>query len=425
MSYRELDGRANRLAHHLRGMGVGPESLVGVLLERGAEMVVALLAVLKAGAAYLPLDAKYPADRLAFMLEDGGAEVVVTQTALAGLVADCGARLVVLDDERDEITRQSAGAVESGAVAENLAYVIYTSGSTGRPKGVAIAHRSASILCAWAQTVYTPAQLSGVLASTSICFDLSVFELFVPLSCGGQIVLAENALHLSTLPAAHETTIINTVPSAMAELLRVSGVPASVRTVNLAGEPLKGALVEDIYEQTQTTQVWNLYGPSEDTTYSTYALAARGSSQEPTIGRPVANTRAHLLDANLRQVPVGAVGEIYLGGDGLARGYLGRPELTAERFIPDPLGTEPGGRMYRTGDMARVLPGGAIEFLGRADHQVKVRGHRIELGEIEAALAQHPAAREAVVVASGDERGEKRLVAYVVAGERRPVPTTS
>ncbi|HEX5708618.1 MAG TPA: amino acid adenylation domain-containing protein, partial [Pyrinomonadaceae bacterium] len=415
MSYRELDGRANRLAHHLRGMGVGPESLVGVLLERGAEMVVTLLAVLKAGAAYLPLDPRYPADRLSFMLEDGGAEVVVTQSALATLVGDGGARLVLLDDERDEITRQSAGAVESGAVAENLAYVIYTSGSTGRPKGVAIAHRSAAVLCAWAHSVYTADQIRAVLASTSICFDLSVFELFVPLSCGGKVVLADNALQLPLLSAADEVTLVNTVPSAMTELLRMGGLPASVRTVNLAGEPLKNSLVQQIYERTRTTQVWNLYGPSEDTTYSTYALIKRGAGREPSIGRPVANTRAHLLDANLRQVPVGAVGEIYLGGDGLARGYLGRPELTAERFIADPFSTEPGGRMYRTGDLGRYLSGGEVEFLGRADHQVKVRGFRIELGEVEAELGRHAGVRECVVVAREEASGDTRLVAYLVA----------
>ena len=290
--------------------------------------------------------------------------------------------------------------------AGNLAYVIYTSGSTGTPKGVAIEHRNTVAFLDWARTVFGPQQLAGVLASTSICFDLSVFELFVPLSWGGKIILAQNVLQLPALPASKDVTLINTVPSAMAELLRVGGVPASVRTVNLAGEPLQTPLVKQIYEQGKIEQVFDLYGPSEDTTYSTFALRSR--SGPATIGRPIANTQIYILDAHLQPVPLGVPGEVYIGGAGLARGYLKRPDLTAEKFIPNPFSPEPGARLYETGDLARYRPDGNIEFLGRFDNQVKIRGFRIELGEIEAALVPAPNIQwtRLVVICREDSRGE-------------------
>jgi amino acid adenylation domain-containing protein len=295
----------------------------------------------------------------------------------------------------------------------NLAYLIYTSGSTGRPKGVAIEHRSATAFVHWAREWFSDEELAGVFASTSINFDLSIFELFVPLAFGGRVILGENALALAGSPAAAEVTLVNTVPSAIAELLRLGAVPPSVRTVNLAGEPLRGTLVERLYALGTVERVLNLYGPSEDTTYSTFTLVPRGAAGEPTIGRAVAGSRAYVLDRALEPCPPGVPGELYLGGAGLARGYLHRPELTAERFVPDPFAAAPGERLYRTGDLARWLPGGELEFLGRIDHQVKVRGFRIELGEIEAALLAHPAVREAVVVARG-ESDDVQLVAYLV-----------
>src|SRR5688572_29604227 len=267
---------------------------------------------------------------------------------------------------------------------------MYTSGSTGRPKGVAITHRSATTLLHWARGHYGPEDLAGVLASTSICFDLSVFELFLPLAWGGTVHLAQNALELPQLLTASEVTLVNTVPSAIAELVRTGSVPTSVRTVCLAGEPLRGALVRRIYGLGTVEGVWNLYGPSEDTTYSTFTRV--DGFTEPTIGRPIADTRAYLLDADLEPVAIGAPGELYLGGDGLARGYFDRPDLTADRFVPDPF-AGPGFRLYRTGDLARYRDDGEIEFLGRIDHQVKVRGFRIELGEIEAQLLAHRAVR--------------------------------
>src|SRR6185436_20686753 len=247
----------------------------------------------------------------------------------------------------------------------------------------------------------------------SICFDVSVFELFGPLSYGGKMILADNALALTGLAAASEVTLITAVPSALSALLQLDGLPASVRTLGLGGEPLPGALVREIHERAGSVRVLNLYGPSEDTTYSAWARIERGEELPP-IGWPIAGTAVHLLDSELRPVPLGAVGEIFLGGAGIARGYLGQPALTAERFLPDPWSGEPGARLYRTGDLGRRRSTGSLEYLGRIDHQVKLRGFRIELGEIEAVLGEHPEVREVVVVARQERPGDVRLTAYVV-----------
>ena len=424
LSYGELNARANRLARHLRRLGVGPESLVGLMVERTAGMVVALLGILKAGGAYVPLDPKYPRERIAFMLEDTRARVLLTQRGLDETLPPHDAEVVYLDSDWPSIARHAADNVESGVTGSNLAYVIYTSGSTGRPKGVAIEHRSAAAFLRWARETFTAAELERVLASTSICFDLSVFELFGPLSCGGAAVVAGDALWLAGGGGGGGVTLINTVPSAMTELLRLGAVPDSVLTVNLAGEPLQNALAQRVYELGTVGRVNNLYGPSEDTTYSTWTCVPKGSAAPVHIGRPVTNTRAYVLDEWMRPVPVGVKGEIYLGGDGLARGYLGRPGLTAERFTPDPFSGEPGARLYRTGDVARHLPGGELEYLGRADQQIKLRGFRIELGEIGAALSTHPAVRECLALARDYDGGDKRLVAYVVVEGADAEPQT-
>ena len=273
--------------------------------------------------------------------------------------------------------------------------MLFTSGSTGRPKGVAIEHRNVAAFVYWAQQVFTLRELAGVLLSTSICFDLSVFETFVPLSVGGKVIVVENALFLPSLAFRDEVTLINTVPSAIAELLRMGGVPESVATVNLAGEALPDALVEEIYATTKAERVYNLYGPTEDTTYSTFTLVRRGSTV--TIGKPVANSQAYILDKEGKPVPIGVPGELFLAGEGLARGYYGRSDLTSERFIANPYSDGSNSRMYRTGDLARYLPDGNIDYLGRVDHQVKLRGFRIELGEIETVLLQHPDLARVVV----------------------------
>ncbi len=415
--YGELAARACRLARHLAWLGVGPEVPVGICAERSPEMVVGMLAVMMAGGAYVPLDPKYPAQRLAWMLEDikAGAEAptVLTQRRLLPRLGSFAARTVCLDEDwapGEEAPPRPAGA-------GNLAYVIYTSGSTGRPKGVAIEHRSAVALVRWAHRVFPAAELAGVLASTSINFDLSVFELFVALALGGKVILAAAALELPALPAAREVTLVNTVPSAMAELVRLGAIPPAVRTVNLAGEPLPRMLVDGVYASGAVERVFNLYGPSEDTTYSTFAQVPRDGWRAPTIGRPLPGTQARLLDRRLRPVPPGAFGELFLGGAGLARGYLCRPELTAERFVPDPFGRLRARASTGPAISRAACPTGELEFLGRIDHQVKVRGFRIELGEIEAALAAHPALAEVVVVAREDRPGEPRLVAYVTAAE--------
>jgi amino acid adenylation domain-containing protein len=423
LTYRDLGLRARRLARQLAALGVGPEVRVAVCLSRSPALLATLLGILEAGGAYVPLDPSYPPERLGFMLEDAGASVLVTETALASRLPASRAQVLVVDNEPDGEGHAAAEAepprpIRLGrALPGNLAYLIYTSGSTGRPKAVAIEHRSAVAFVHWALQAFSAGELAAVLASTSICFDLSVFELFVPLARGGRVVLAADALALAGHPAAAEVTLINTVPSAMAELLRLDAIPAAVRTINLAGEALRGALVDALHRRTPA-RVLNLYGPSEDTTYSTFEVVPRGRSdgREPAIGRPLAGSRALLLDAGLRPVPPGVPGELYLGGAGLARGYLGRPELTSERFVPDPWAAD-GERLYRTGDLARWLPDGRLDYLGRSDHQVKLRGYRIELGEIELALESHSAVAAAVVLAPEVAPGERRLIAYL---ERRP-----
>jgi len=429
LTYRELNRRANQLARHLRTLGAGQEKLIGVCVERSLEMVVGLLAVLKAGAAYVALDPKYPRERIDFMLKDAGVEVLLTQqkpadslplSAASAEPSKANVKVVCLDGDWKIVARHSYRNLSSAVTARNLAYVIYTSGSTGQPKGVAIEHKSAVAFLHWAKTVFGADELSGVLASTSICFDLSVFELFAPLSWGGKVILVENALALAELSENSNVTLLNTVPSALAELLTLGRLPPSLKTVNLAGEPLKPELVRKIYQTGTVEKVYDLYGPSETTTYSTFTLREREG--RATIGRPIANTKIYLLDGAFQPVPVGVPGELYIGGAGVARGYLNRPELTQERFIRDPFAANADERLYRTGDLARYLSDGNIEYLGRVDNQVKIRGYRIELGEIEATLNRHAGITQSVVIADRaipDSKlqitdWQKELIAFVV-----------
>lgn len=421
LTYQELNQQANQLAHYLQNLSVGPETLVGICMERSPKMVVALLAILKAGGAYVPLDPKYPSDRLASISEDAQFPVLITQEHLLNVLPEHQAKVVCVDSVQTILAQQPVNNPTSTTAPSNLAYVLYTSGSTGRPKGVALEHRNTVAFIAWAQHYFTRQQLQGVLASTSVCFDLSVFELFVTLSCGGKVILAQDALQLPNLSAASEVTLINTVPSAIATLLRMNGIPESVNTINLAGEPLQNALVQKLYQLGHVKQVYNLYGPTEDTTYSTAALVPKDADGIPLIGYPISNSQVYLLEEParrqsdpLRPVPIGTPGEVYLGGAGVARGYLNQPELTAEKFLPNPFSDAPGARLYKTGDLAVYQPDGSLKYLGRIDHQVKIRGFRIELGEIEAVLNQHPEVRESVVVPQEDAFGNKELIAYVV-----------
>ena len=429
ITYAQLIHAAGRLARHLKSLGVGPEVRVGVLTPRRPEMIVGILGVLAAGGAYVPLDPAYPAQRIVFTLDDSAVPVLLVCGGLPEALADTppSATLVDLLDFAPDADVAAGRTVDGDPFAtghaDDLGYVIYTSGSTGRPKGVAIRHRSAVTLVRWARTLFGDDELASVLAATSICFDLSVFEMFLPLASGGRIVLVDNALALARLDEGVEVTLVNTVPSAMAEL--AGHLPATVRTVNLAGEPLPRALAEAIYAQPTVSKLYNLYGPSEDTTYSTWALVPAGEERPPTIGVPIGRSTAYLLDRHGELVAGGVPGELLLGGEGLARGYLGRPSLTAERFVPDPYGATAGERLYRTGDLARWASDGQLEFLGRIDHQVKVRGFRIELGEIQSRLKQHPAIDDAVVVArtaDGHEAvgGDLVIAAYLVASGEAP-----
>ncbi len=435
LTYAELNERANQLAHHLIAHDVQPDQLVGLCMARSLEMIVGILGILKAGAAYLPIDPAYPEERLAYMLSDAKVRLLVTQETLVATrpsltalpvdeEADSHAMTVFcLDRDADQLrglSKRNPSRHDRADVTtlhpDDLAYCIYTSGSTGRPKGVGITHRSAATFIHWALGVFDKAALSNVLASTSVCFDLSIFEMFVPLACGGRVTVVGNILDLVSAGSPVPVTLINTVPSAIAQLHEAQAIPVTVKVVNLAGEALQNALVQRVYTQGSIEKIYNLYGPTESTTYSTYALTERGSSRPVTIGKPVANTQVYLLDAQLNPVPVGVAGEVHIAGAGLARGYLNRPELTAERFLRNPFEAEAGGgaRMYRTGDLARYLPDGHLDYLGRVDHQVKARGYRIELGEVEAALVALPAVRDAVVLAREDVPGDKRLVAYLV-----------
>ena len=414
LSYSDLNARANRLAHHLQSLGVGPETLVGVFMDRSADLVVTLLAILKAGGAYLTLDLNYPPERLALMSADTRLALVVTRSQFLPQLPPAIKHVLCVDESAVEIDRYSAENPASGATDLNMAYMIYTSGSTGRPHGIAIEHRNTVALLCWCEGVFDAGELACVLASTSLCFDISVFEIFAPLSSGGAVVLVENAMHLIDLPPSINITLINAVPSAIEQVLRFRNLPPSVRTVNLAGEPLTRKLVDKLYANPGVQRVYNLYGPSEDTTYSTFTLVEKDDDQAPLIGKPIDNTRLYILDPHMNRVPPGVPGELCLAGEGIARGYINSPDLTATRFVPNPFADVRGDRLYKTGDLARFREDGNVEFLGRLDFQVKVRGYRIELGEIESQLLAQRGVSEAVVVVRPDRTGERCLVAYLV-----------
>ena len=423
LTYAELNARANRLAHHLRALGVGPETLVGLCVGRSPEMVVGLLGILKAGGAYVPMDPAYPEHRITTMLEDAQVAVLVTEARLRATLPAISARLVCLDSAAEGLDSQPEGNPTGGATAANLAYVIYTSGSTGRPKGVMVTHGA---LTNFLQSMRQLLGLAGsdvLLAVTTLSFDIAALEMYLPLIQGARIEVvgrdeaADGPRLIARLESAG-ATFLQATPATWRLLLEAGWQGRPGLAMLCGGEALPRDLADRLADK--GAALWNLYGPTETTIWSSAAKVAPAEDGPVAIGRPIANTQLYVLDSRLRPVPVGVAGELYIGGKGLARGYLKRAGMTAERFLPDPLGQTPGGRIYRTGDLARWLADGRLECLGRVDHQVKIRGYRIELGEIEAALARNPAVREAVVIAREDTPGEKRLVAYVV-GRDGPV----
>ncbi|MGN9806188.1 amino acid adenylation domain-containing protein [Micromonospora sp. L32] len=425
-TYAELNAAANRVAHRLRAAGVGPETLVGVCAERSVELVTGLLGVLKAGGAYLPLDPEYPADRLAFMVDDAAAPVVLVQEHLRDALPTTDATVLVLNDP-GTWADQPADDPTPAAGPEHLAYVIYTSGSTGRPKGVPNTHRGIVNRLDWMQRTYRIGPDDAVLQKTPASFDVSVWEFFWPLREGARLVLAKpgghkDAGYLRDLLVAERVTTAHFVPSMLTVFLAEEGVEAAtaLRRVICSGEELPPATAVDFTVRLPGCELHNLYGPTEAaidvSAWHCDPALLPGLTTVP-IGAPIANLRLHVLDPNGNPCPVGVAGELHIGGVGLARGYHRRPALTAERFVPDPFAGEPGARLYRTGDLARWVTapaGGVIEFLGRIDHQVKLRGLRIELGEIESALREQPAVTEAAVIVREDTPGDKRLTAYLV-----------
>ncbi|ARV58862.1 hypothetical protein BZZ01_09635 [Nostocales cyanobacterium HT-58-2] len=430
LTYRELNARANQLAHYLQTLGVGPEVHVGICAERSVEMLVGLLGILKAGGVYVPLDPAYPQQRLALMLNDAPVPVVLTQQRLVETLANHSAQLVCLDSDWAAITTYSTQNFTTEVSIENLAYTIYTSGSTGTPKGVMISHQALCNHMLWMRTTWPLTTADKVLHKTSISFDASGWELYAPLIAGAQLVMAQpqghkDSVYLVEAITQHEITILQLVPSMLQMLLTQPTLEKCrcLRSVYCGGEPLPLELYKSFASRLDA-QLYNLYGPTETCIdVTSWTCESKSQRQTVPIGRPITNTQIYILDSHLQLVPIGVPGELYIGGVPLARGYLNNPELTAEKFIPNPFSQEDGARLYKTGDQARYSADGNIEFLTRLDQQVKIRGFRIELGEIEAALVQNPQVQQAVVMARQDQPGQKRLVAYIVSNQEH-TPTT-
>jgi amino acid adenylation domain-containing protein len=418
LTYGELNHRANQLAHYLRRLGVGPEKLVALAMDRSLEVVIALLGILKAGGAYLPLDPSYPVERLRFMLQDSGASLLISgsRSSLALPALSQCVQSVCLDSDLLQIAKERDDEPERTATPDNLAYVIYTSGSTGQPKGAQIVRRSFVNLLHSIRGELGFTRDDTLLSVSSISFDIAGLEIFLPLSTGARLVVADadtvfDMIGLARLAADCDATVMQATPTLWRALVD-SGWPGSPRLKIISGgEPLTRELGDELLNR--GAEVWNGYGPTETTIYSTFSKVER---DEPiSIGRPIANTQVYLLDRYLQPVPTGIPGVLHIGGTGLARGYLNRPELTAEKFIPNPFGAEVSSHLYNTGDIARYLPDGKIECLGRSDSQVKLRGYRIDLGEVESTLRRHPRVREAVVILREDAPAQKRLAAYLTA----------
>jgi amino acid adenylation domain-containing protein len=412
LTYAELNEQSNRLAHYLIRHGVKPETLVGIYLKRTEDVLICVLGILKAGGAYVPIDTAQPPHRVRVILEDGGVCLVLTNKQPSEVPTPADVQVITLAEALAEDSQNGNDPAVPGLTSANLSHVIYTSGSTGKPKGVQICHANVVALLDWVRAVFRRDELQRVLCGTSLSFDLSVFEMFAPLIAGGgRCIVVENVLELLSTPI--EVSLINTVPSVIKVLLEQNAIPPGVRVVNLAGEPLPEQVVNDLLAGNKCERVFNLYGPTEDTTYSTYAFFEQTITGTPSIGRAIAGTRVYILSPQGKLTPMGDIGELYLAGDGLARGYLNSPELTAEKFISNPFSATPGDRLYKTGDLVHYRPEGTLQYVGRADAQVKIRGFRIELGEIQRQLEQINDVRTAVVLTRERSSLDKYLVAYV------------
>lgn len=424
LTYQALNQKANQLAHYLQSLGVKPETMVGVCIERSLDMLIALLAVLKAGGSYVPLDPSYPTDRLAFMLEDSELPILLTEQAQLANLPRSAARVVVLEIDRPEIDRQQMDHVTSAVNADNVAYTIYTSGSTGKPKGVQVLH--GGVVNFLVSMLDAPGLTAAdtLLAVTTISFDIAVLELFLPLIVGAKIELvsrevAADGLRLAEAIAASGTTFMQATPATWRLLLATGWQGDKQLKILSGGEAMIRSLADRLMDCCGS--LWNMYGPTETTIWSAVYQVQPGT-EAVSIGQPIANTQIYIIDQRcqrkgdvLREMPYGQAGELHIGGDGLARGYLNRTEMTAQRFVPDPFSPKPDARLYKTGDLARIMPDGRIQFIGRVDNQVKIRGHRIELGGIEAAICQYVEIQEAAVITREDNVGEEQLVAYLVA----------
>src|ERR1035438_1205298 len=424
LTYRELNQRANQIAHYLRGLGVGPDRLVGVCLQRSPEMVAGLLGVWKAGGAYVPLDPTYPQERLSFMVSDSAVQVLLTDKRCEHLFSPAHSRTVRLDSDWPLIARESQSNPDSGATPSNLAYEMYTSGSTGTPKGAMILQSGLVNYLTWAIKTYGVEAGGSVPVHSSISFDLTVTSLYTPLLAGARVeLLAEDAAAQSLLAALQRQkgrSLVKITPAhleLLSQQLASDEVTDMTNVFVIGGENLLAESLRLWREFAPETRLINEYGPTETVVGCCVYEVQAGDPRNGAIpiGRPIANTQLYVLNASLQPGAPGVMGELYIGGAGVARGYLNRPELTQERFLPDPFSSDSEARLYKTGDLARHRQDGVLEYLGRADNQVKVRGYRIELGEIEATLAGHPAVQSCAVLAREDEPGNKHLVGYVVA----------
>ena len=425
LTYDELNRRSNQLARYLRKLGVGPDVLVGLCVERSLGMVVGLMGILKAGGAYVPLDPAYPKDRIAYIMEDARAPVLLTEQMLLASLPGQQANVVLLDAHWPAIEKEETSNLSSVTKAENLAYVIYTSGSTGKPKGVQLEHRSVVNFLCTMQDEPGLTETDVVAAVTTLCFDIAGLEIYLPLVTGAQVLViskeeASDGSKLQVRMRSAGVTVMQATPATWRLLLQASWPGDSNLKILCGGEAFPRELANQLLPRCKS--LWNMYGPTETTIWSAvYHVTAGGEGTVP-IGHPIGNTQFFIVDDQMKQVPVGQEGQLLIGGDGLARGYQNRPDLTEEKFVPDCFRARSGARVYKTGDLARYEPDGTIAFLGRIDHQVKIRGYRIELGEIESVLATHPSVHHCVVVAREDTTDEKKLVAYIVpTADQRPV----